>query len=516
MEATALDQWLFLIYFVYGLAFFGMGLAMALESGRSPSLAEARALRPLAAFGVVHGAHEWFESYLMQAETIPEPLPEWVPWMRLGTLAVSFTCLLLFAYRLKGGGLTEAARSWRHEHILLGCYGLALVLSSYMTYRTQPLPGIVFWDVMARYLLAVPASVLSTLALIQHSRRAEAESRPGLARLFAFAAIGFAIYGATQLFVHPLDMFPARVINQAMFIHYTGVPIPVVRTIVAGLIAYSLIRATQAVEDERHAQLFAMQQARLDALQQRDELRGKLLQHTVQAQEDERARIARELHDETAQVLSAFSLQLAALRSGLKRQPEARARVENLQELSRGVSQGLYRLVHDLRPAHLDDLGLMPALNYLLAEARSREGLEVALRVTGSACRLPLPVETVLFRVAQEAVTNIARHARTQQAQLEIQFGDEEVRLTVADQGLGFDTESPLPAPRGWGLEGMRERVEAAGGRFTLTSVRGCGTTVTAAIPLEARRAGSPREAAVEGPPGVPYEAPVTAGDQRS
>ena len=484
MGSTSLDQWLFFIYFVYGLAFFGMGLAMALESGRLPALAEAKALRALAAFGIIHGTHEWFESYLLQANHISTPLPVWVDGLRLGTLAVSFPCLLLFAYFLMESGWGKPALGWLTKHHALTLYWLFILTSAFVTYGNSSQAGLVFWDTLARYLLAVPASLLAMLALKARSRQAMAESRPELARFFIFAAAGFGIYSVTQLFVHPLDMFPANIINQQVFSDYTGVPIQLVRTLVAMLISYSLIRAIQAMETERHVQLIAMQQARLEALQQRESLRRQLLQHTVQAQEEERARIARELHDETAQILSAFSLQLAALGSNLKRQPEAQAKVEQLQDLSRQVSQGLFRLVRDLRPAQLDDLGLIPALNYLLAQARSTEGIEIELKVEGTPRRLGLPIETILFRVAQEAVTNIIRHAHTQCGRMALRYADEAVELTVADEGAGFDTHRPLQAPRGWGLEGMRERVETAGGQLALTSERGKGTTVSAVIPL--------------------------------
>ncbi len=216
-------------------------------------------------------------------------------------------------------------------------------------------------------------------------------------------------------------MFPANLINQEAFTGLTGIPIQLIRTILAVLITYSLIRATQAVEEERHLQVSIIQQARLEALQQREALRGKLLQHTVQAQEDERARIARELHDETAQALSAFSLELAALGASLKKQPEASARVEKLKELSRLISQGLYRLVGDLRPAHLDDLGLVPAIKYLLDRARS-SGIDFELQALGSPRRLDPTVETVLFRVAQESITNITRHSGAERARIELCF----------------------------------------------------------------------------------------------
>src|SRR3990172_4617382 len=94
------SQFLFAVFFIYGLAFFGMGIAMALESGRSPALAEARVLRPLSAFGLLHGTHEWLESYLLQAALLSAPLPVWVPWIRLLLLIASFSSLMLFAYNL--------------------------------------------------------------------------------------------------------------------------------------------------------------------------------------------------------------------------------------------------------------------------------------------------------------------------------------------------------------------------------------------------------------------------------
>jgi signal transduction histidine kinase len=484
MYPTLLDQWLFFIYFIYGLAFFGMGLAMALESGRSPGLAEARVLRPLAAFGLIHGAHEWFESYLLQASSIPSPLPAWIPWLRIATLTLSFPCLFLFAYNFMGLGSLQTIQGWIKKYNLLGLYWLALTVSALIAYRDHPLPGLVFWDTMARYWLAVPASLLAALALSARSRQARVDSRPQLARYFLYAAVGFAIYMLSQFIVHPMNMFPANVINQAMFTHYTGIPIQLVRSIVAVLITHSLIRATQVVEEERHAQLDKVQQGRLEALQQRDDLRRKLLQHTVQAQEDERSRIARELHDETAQALSAFSLELAALDAGLKPQSQAHARVETLKDLSRQVSQGVYRLVGDLRPAHLDDLGLVPAINYLLADARASHDINFNLQVEGTMRRLDLAVETVLFRVAQEAITNIVRHSEAKRARIELCFNEVQVQLTISDEGRGFDTSGPFRAPHGWGLEGMRERVEAAGGSLSLASSPGRGTLIAAVIPV--------------------------------
>jgi signal transduction histidine kinase len=305
-----------------------------------------------------------------------------------------------------------------------------------------------------------------------------------LATSLAISSFWFVVYSLTQFFVHPINMLPARYVNEDVFITYTGFPIQVIRSISAVMITYGLVRATQYMEEVRKTELFAAQQSRLKALEQQEEIRRELLRHTVQAQEDERARIARELHDETSQILTAFTLELAALRELARRKPQMKSIVDRLQDHSRQMSQGLYNLVHDLRPAHLDDLGLVPAIKSLVASEYCPKGLEVTFKVAGAQKRLDALVETVLYRVAQEALTNISRHANTDQATLHIDYTPEAVTLGIQDSGKGFDPNEPLRPPRGWGLEGMRERVEAVGGRLILHSAPGRGTTVEVVIPL--------------------------------
>jgi signal transduction histidine kinase len=268
-----------------------------------------------------------------------------------------------------------------------------------------------------------------------------------------------------------------------MFLAITGFPIQIVRTVAAVVITVSLIHATQVVEKERQAQLSAAHRARLDALEERDTLRRELLEHIVRSQEDERARIARELHDEIAQFLSAFSLELGALRSTLKRADTTKM-VDHLQGLNRQMSQSLYHLVHDLRPAHLDDLGLVPALNSLIEQDCRPKGLKVELEVQGSQRRLAPLVETVLYRVAQEALNNVCRHAGVERARMELCYDANQVVIRVVDQGTGFDPSEQFHPPRGWGLAGMRERVESLAGHLELQSAPGQGTTVQVILPL--------------------------------
>ncbi len=264
-----------------------------------------------------------------------------------------------------------------------------------------------------------------------------------------------------------------------------------IRTATALIITIGLVRAIQAIEVERQEQFSAEREARIEALERvkeemaaQEEMRRDLLRHTVQAQEDERARISRELHDETAQVLSAFSLGLATLTNKLdKEHSDLISTIDHLQNLGKDMSQGIYRLVHDLRPAQLDDLGLVPAIQNLIGRECCKMELEVSLDVKGTSQRVDPLIETVLFRVAQAALTNISLPAQTKKAEVSISFQKDSITLIVTDKGIGFNTAGPFTPPSGWGLAGMRERVEAVKGNFTLKSSPGEGTSVEIIVP---------------------------------
>jgi signal transduction histidine kinase len=257
----------------------------------------------------------------------------------------------------------------------------------------------------------------------------------------------------------------------------------------AVLITLSLLWATQETGKDRQRHFVAAQQARLEALEcvqkelaDKESLRRELLRHIVQAQEDERARIARELHDETAQTLAAFSLDLATMQAMTPDKPECRQVSARLLALSKEMSQGLYRLVHDLRPAQLDDLGLIAALQYLVEQDAKANGLDVQFSVDGTIRRLDAITETVLFRVTQEALTNVIRHSGTKQAVVSLAYKTQEVVLTIKDSGIGFDPKQNFIPPHGWGLAGIMERVEAVGGHLNIDSSPGKGTVIRVSV----------------------------------
>jgi signal transduction histidine kinase len=201
------------------------------------------------------------------------------------------------------------------------------------------------------------------------------------------------------------------------------------------------------------------------------------------AQEGERQRIARELHDGLLPSLASLNIQLHTLSKRLAREGHPLANdVNKLADQVQESSQEVLRLIHDLRPVALDELGLVPALREQLEKCQRESGLlvELSARVPE---RLPAAVETALFRIVQEAVTNVSRHARARHVRVALLSADAQVRLDVADDGQGFDTQLPRSG-NNIGLWSMCKRVEHLGGQYEVRSVRGEGTTVTAVVPL--------------------------------
>ena len=209
---------------------------------------------------------------------------------------------------------------------------------------------------------------------------------------------------------------------------------------------------------------------------------------TSKAQEEERKRIARELHDDTAQQLVALSRHLDTLADSEENLSEAGTeRLEQLQQRIEDALQGVRRFSRDLRPSVLDDLGLLPALEGLLADL---EGIDIAtdLNISGDKHRLASDVELALFRIVQEALNNVRRHANASNVAIDVGFRDGWVRLDVRDDGQGFELlGSPGDFAYGgkFGLLGIEERVQLLRGRFQVQSGKGQGTTIRVDLPTE-------------------------------
>jgi two-component system sensor histidine kinase UhpB len=222
----------------------------------------------------------------------------------------------------------------------------------------------------------------------------------------------------------------------------------------------------------------------LDALATyRRRLRG-LSSQVITAQEEERKRISRELHDETAQALTSLLVRLRLLQ-GARDLDEVKAGAAELRELTARTLEEVRKLAVELRPTTLDHLGLVAALEWYSREYAQRLDAAVELRTEGLAGRLQPEVELVIYRVVQEALTNIARHAEATRVQIGLVFLDDAVEVEVEDNGSGFDVaEATSTRERGLGLFGMRERVELIGGTFAIESEVSRGTCIRVRVPV--------------------------------
>lgn len=214
----------------------------------------------------------------------------------------------------------------------------------------------------------------------------------------------------------------------------------------------------------------------------------KLLSHRIlSVQEEERKRISRELHDVIAQVLTGINVRLAVLKSAAA--VDTRGLCQKISRTQRLVEKSVdivHRFAHDLRPALLDHLGLIPALHSFLKGFTKQTGIRVSLTASASVEKLDGTRRTALYRVAQEALTNVARHAQASRADVTLQQLPGAICMEIKDNGKSFNAEHILHARKSkrMGLLGMRERIEMVGGSFTIESSPEKGTTIRVEIPL--------------------------------
>jgi signal transduction histidine kinase len=212
------------------------------------------------------------------------------------------------------------------------------------------------------------------------------------------------------------------------------------------------------------------------------------LSQVTKAQEEERKRIARELHDDTIQSLVVLSRRLEDAAASGKGLPEdKRILLENLRQQTTSIMDGVRRLTQDLRPSTLDRLGLLPGLEWLANDMSRYSGITTKVKVVGEGRRLPPDVELMLFRIAQEGLRNVWRHSQATEVEVTAEFCDKKVVVTIKDNGKGFSvpgTVGDLTRDGKLGLTGMHERARLVGGSVTLHSELGKGTTIVVEVPV--------------------------------
>ena len=472
-----------LIYFFYGLAFFSMGLLVALEGGRSSDIRLRKALRPLAGFGIVHAFHEWIEMFDLMGHFHNEP----IFWgLSLSFLAFSYISLAAFGSFLLAK--TEVSR----RLILLIPIGLEAIWVFGLYHFRGQYYGATLWeiaDVWTRYTLAIPASLLTAIGLVAQQR---AFRRSGLVRFgrdALWAAVAFAWYGLLgQLFVQATPLFPSTFLNQDLFASLFGFPVQLFRAVTAVAASVFVIRFLHAFQVETEAKIAELQHERLLESQHKEVLRGELFRRVVAAQESERQRIARDLHDETGQALTAIGMGLRGLSGKLnsRNKEEALGTLHKLESLTAHSLKELQRLISDLRPSHLDDLGLSATVRWCTNIIQEDTSIAIRVDISGDEQGLDDVKKITIFRIIQESLNNIVKHSQASHVNIHLEYEEKNVRINVRDNGVGFDLDkvnlerSQRPS---LGLAGMEERAALLGGTVSIQSRPGYGTEVEALIP---------------------------------
>jgi len=484
---TSMNSFSFtVIYFIYGLAFFCMGLIVLIEGGRGGDPRLRKALRPLAAFGLIHGGHEWIEMFEILG-VLPGQVTIPIFWqsLRLAILAFSFLSLTAF-----GAAMLSPTENIRRISLLVPLaqsaiwgFGILIMREHYVESR--------LWDVVdvwTRYVIGIPGALVACWGLINQQKIFRQAGMASFGRDSLWAAVAFGWYGVIgQSFTRQSPLPPSTMINQELFLVLFGFPVQLLRALSAIVASVFVMRFLRSFEVETQRHIDELKEAQLHEAQRREALRGELLRRVVSAQEAERQRIARELHDETGQALTAIGMGLRGATTILRQDIDKAA--QNLRQLEGMAVRSLDELrllIADLRPTHLDDLGLGSALRWYGNEIHERSTLNVQVIAPGGPCSLPPTVNMALFRITQEALTNVVKHSNAKNAFVNLTQIEENILLDVLDDGDGFDSRSiAFQQKETWGLLGMQERAALLGGSFIIESEPGRGTRVRISIPCQ-------------------------------
>ena len=472
------------VFFLYGLAFFSMGLAIILEGGRSSNELIRLSLRPLAAFGILHGINEWVEMFKQIGLNLTEAEDLLLFTFNLIILAFSFLSLSGFGFSLLSPNLKIRRLSFLAPLALAAIWGIGLTL---LAGKYAILPGkcqvACAWT---RYALGIPAALAASIGLIAQQRAFRRQGLIRFGRDSLVAAIAFAWYGLIgQLFVKQSRLPPSTFLNEELFTAWFGFPIQLLRAGLAIVVAVAMIRFMRSFDEEIQRQISELRDAQLREAQKREALRGRLLNQVVAAQESERKRIARELHDDTGQTLTAIGLGLRGVtRMVPEKYSKAKANLKQMESMTSLALNEIQRIISNLRPAHLDDLGLAAAIRWFLNDARKHTDLNIHLNIEGEEIPVNDSIKIATYRVVQEATTNVLKHASAENFFVDLIYGEDEIKIETRDDGIGFQPSLlNRQDQQSWGLMGMQERISLLNGEFKINASPGAGTQISISIP---------------------------------
>ena len=284
-------------------------------------------------------------------------------------------------------------------------------------------------------------------------------------------AMALSLLGFIYYFVTPTYSFAVEINEIPRIIMFALSALFVVLLSAAQRSAVQELRRTNEALQEENAE-------RKRAEHALEDLAGKL----IYAQEEERSRIGRELHDHISQTLGVLTIKIDQLRARAEMTPDIEAALDRLRLNTTDITDDVHRLSHRLHSSTLDYLGLAPALQKLVSEFSERHGISITFAHASLPAKLPSEVALCLFRVAEEALTNIAKHSHARSASVHVTGASDGIHLTVEDEGTGFDTTTPA-SKAGLGFVSMRERVRVLHGTIHVDSAPSRGTRIDAWVP---------------------------------
>ena len=451
-----------IIYFIYGLMFFVLGLAIALQSRHSSHLELARSLNWLAAFGFLHGFHEWGDLFIpLQSEYLASGIVLLLHYFHLVLLAVSFACLYGF-----GLALLEPLKHRRVLHI-----GFASLLVSWLFLSLFPFRAwytdFKTWqnavDALARYFIGLPSGLLAAYALREHTlKRITPYDVPGIVRALQLSGIAMALYAlAAGLIVPPVPFFPGNWLNTDTFTRYLLVPPQLIRALIGLAMAGTTIRFLEIFDVETTRQIEAMQQQQMLA--------------------DERERIARELHDGTIQKVYTAGLLVSSAGKLAEQDTPLASRLATAVGVLDDAIGDLRQNLSQLHTPAGSPEPLKLAIQKLATDPRFSSLVAVDLKLDlPDSCFLRPERNIHVMAILQEALANVVRHAHARHVSITADCRADSLRVMVRDDGIGLSSH----VTEGHGLRNMRDRASLLHGQLAVEKLAK-GTRMTLDIPME-------------------------------
>lgn len=458
-----------MVYLFYGLAFFSMGLAITMRRRSLGSFHVTKSLWALAAFGFIHGLAEWGFVFIPIQEGYFSPAV--VSVMRLAhkaQIAVSFAFLLTFGLSLVTGNSPRYRVIRFVSPALLVVWSIAFVYETNLRSRGFIL-NMEIGEILSRYLLALPGTVLSALGFFLQAREFSGKEFAGVSKSLAGAGMVFGLYAFfSGLIVPPGPFFPASVLNTENFFRFVGLPVMIFRALCGSATAYFMTRVLEVIDIENR--------------------RWREEAEKMRAVVEERERIGRELHDGTIQAIYAAGLDLENTLFLLdENPPEAGRQIRKTMGRLDSIVKDIRRYILSLDPAEYQADGVKDWLVETIKTVEVGGGLAIKLSFTGKpAGRISPDHLHEIRQIVQEALSNVQRHARAEQAWITVTFSDGGMILSIRDNGEGF-RPAELPgrevSEHGRGLKNIARRAEILGGSVEIKSSRGQGTELILRVP---------------------------------